>query len=390
MAAPDPSRGAPARVLADGWYSWLAPTDGVPSWTVFSDLVGRLPAPLARWLVACGPLRGLALASASARFGAVAVIRHDPGWRTLLLARALLGRRRKLVVFQFFDHQTRSARGRVLAWIERWALRRALAVAQVLTPAELAAYPDIYGIDPDRFRLVRFAARTAPRGAQLPPARENGPVVAAGRAHCDWRTLFGAASRRGWDLQIVCAAADRPVVERLNAELSVGAQISVELPHSETHALLSRAAISVICVEDGLVGRGHIRLAEATDTGTAVVASDVPALAGYATGGVTAVLVPVGDPTALRQAVERLLRDPGLRAGLAAAAFARAATWTGADYVAALQVLAADGARSNGEGRPAAVPRGGEPGWPTTFRLLRALRWRPGPPAGWRRRRGRR
>jgi phenylacetate-CoA ligase len=97
-------------------------------------------------------------------------------------------------------------------------------------------------------------------------------------------------------------------------------------------------------VTEGLVGRGHIRLAQAADTGVAVVASDVDGLRGYVEDGITAVLVPPGDPNALRAAVEDLQRHRARRMSLAADAFAAAAAWTGPDYVAALQALAAEAA----------------------------------------------
>jgi hypothetical protein len=363
--APASAQRRPGRstVLADGWYSWLGTEAGETTgegergrggdgesagsrpWVALTTVVGSaLPAPLADRVLGAGWLRGLALGLLSSRYRAVAIIRYDRGWRTLLLVRALFGRRRKLVVFQFFDHPPVGASGRLWRRIDRWALRRSLAVAQVLTASELESYPAQFGIPAERFRLIRFAARTAPRGSSAPRHRENGPVVAAGRAHCDWPTLFAAAGGRGWDLQVVCSAEDHAQVSALNTTHRAGAQISSELPHAATHALLSHAAISVICVTEGLIGRGHIRLAEAADTGATVVASDVASLRGYVQDGITAVLVPSGDPDALRAAVEDLLRDPARRASLAADAFAIAAAWTGPDYVAALQALAGEAA----------------------------------------------
>jgi hypothetical protein len=337
----------PARraVLADGWYSWVSPPGHEPPWDTFTTVLGRLPAPLTRRLLVHGGLRGAGLALLSTRYHAVAVNRYDPGWRSLLLLRALFGRRRKLVVLQFFDHPVPRTFGALLArTVERWALRRTLARAQVLTTAELEVYPQRLGLSPERFTLIRFAARTAAEGVAAPLPPLSGPVLAAGRAHCDWETLFAAAGSRGWDLQVVCSAEDHAAVERLNREHRAGAQIDVELSQPATQALLRRAAISVICVSQGLLGRGHIRLAEATDTGAAIVASDVASLAGYVEDGTSAVLVPPGDPGALRAAVEALMRDPDRRARLTAGAYQRAAGWTGEHYLAALGALAAEAA----------------------------------------------
>jgi glycosyltransferase involved in cell wall biosynthesis len=68
----------------------------------------------------------------------------------------------------------------------------------------------------------------------------------------------------------------------------------------------------------GLVAR------EAMAHGRPVVATAVGGLVDAVEDGVTGLLVPPGDPGALRDAIERLLSDPGLRARLGAAARARA------------------------------------------------------------------
>jgi glycosyltransferase involved in cell wall biosynthesis len=309
-----------------------------------TTVLARWPAPAAKTVLRIGALRGLMLALVSARYDAVAVIRYDPGWRTLLLTRALLGRRRKLVVLQFFDHEPSEAdgvSGRLWRRVDRWALRRALALAQVLTEAELAVYPERFGILADRFRLVRFAARTALAGAPAPVA---GPVrravVAAGRAHCDWQTLIAAAGGRGWPLTIVCGGEDLARVQELNSLHGAGATVHSDLPAEQVQALLSEAAVSVVCLQEGLVGRGHVRLCNATDAGAAIVASDVGSLSGYVEDGVSALVVAPADPPALRTAVERLLGDTVLRDRIAGQAFERAAAWTAADYVAAIGELA--------------------------------------------------
>jgi SAM-dependent methyltransferase len=330
-------------VLADGWFSWLGTTDGEHAWTPLTTAVDHLrPKSTVDRLLRIGFVRGLTLGVLSSRHRVVAVIRYDRGWRTLLLIRALLGRHRKLVVFQFFNHAPAdNMAARLWSHIDAWALRRTLLLAQVVTHAELDAYPRIFGIPAERFRLVRFPARSVPRGASPPQPRSNGPLFATGRAFCDWRTLFAAASGSGWDLHVVCSEQDRAQVEALNALTHARAHVRVELPQAETRALLSRAVISILCLTDGLIGRGHIRLMEATDTGTAVIASDVSSLDGYVQNERTAILVPPGDPAALRDAVQSLLDGDDARKQLALEAFAAADGWTGSDYVAVLQELAA-------------------------------------------------
>lgn len=326
------------RVLADGWYSWHS-----DQLTALTTVLARWPAPAAKTALRIGAARGLILALLSARYDAVAMIRYDPGWRALLLARALFGRRRKLVVLQFFDHEPSPTAG-VLArlWqrVDRWALRRTLAVAQVLTEEELRAYPGRFDLPAQRFALVRFAARSAEPGAEPPAVGARETVIAAGRAHCDWATLIAAAADHDWPLTIVCAAADLAGVQALNASHGGGVSVHADLPAEEVERLLRAAAVSVICVEEGLVGRGHIRLCHATDAGAAIVASDVSSLRGYVEDGVNALVVPAADPAALGAAIDRLLADTALRDRLAAQAFERAAAWTAADYLRAIGDLA--------------------------------------------------
>jgi glycosyltransferase involved in cell wall biosynthesis len=285
-------------------------------------------------------LRGLLLALLSARAERVALIRHDPGWRTLLGLRAVFGRRRKLVALHFIEPRpVRGLRGRA----DRWATRRALLVGQVLTDAERVAYARRYDLPKERFAQVGFARRSAPA---LPPSPANGIVLAAGRAECDWPTLFAAARGAGWPLVVVCSTADLPEVERRNADGV--ATVHCELGREETRALLRDAAVAVIAMHDSGASQGHVRLMEAVDAGATVVATNVAALRGYVVDGETGLMVPEGDAAALRTAVDRLLADPALRERLRKAAFERAGAWTWADYLAAVErlVVSAAPARS--------------------------------------------
>ena len=122
-----------------------------------------------------GPLRGLALFAASVSADAIAVVRTGPGWRALLLARALLGRRRKLVALHFIVHPHRGRlRDRVWDRLDVWAVRRALRAGLVLTTDEQAACVGRYCLDAERFPLVRWPSRLSP-GGELAPAPARGP-----------------------------------------------------------------------------------------------------------------------------------------------------------------------------------------------------------------------
>lgn len=328
----------PRRTLADGWYSWHLPdvrpfTDLLKPWP---DLVSRLA-----WRV--GPLRGALLHVASLRYRRVAMIRADLGWRSLLLLRACLGRRRKLIVWHFIDFPAPTGARSRLAYrlwrpVERWALRRALYRAQVLSAWEVPLYAARFGLAPSRFCHVPFAWRGE---AETPlPELGDGPVLAAGRAFCDWETLFAAAAGATWPLTVVCGGHDRALVERLNANHR--ATVFSDLPREETDELLRRASVWVMSMYEAGVSQGHVRLMDAVEAGAPVVASGVRALESYAVDRRTALLVPPGDASALGAAIERLMTDEQRREQLRRAAAERADGWTWRHYLGALQALLDD------------------------------------------------
>lgn len=321
-------------MLADGWYSWLA-----PSFRALTELTSGWPEPLKAMLWRVGALRALVLFAAGNRYAATAVIRSDRGWRTLLLLRAALGRRRKLVVLQFNDHPPRTTGlGALLdrMWrpVDRWATRRALLAAQVLSPAERSRYAASFGIEEERFRLIPFAWRLAEESPPGPASERSG-VVSVGRAYCDWPTLFAAAREATWPLTVVCGERDRELVERLNADGR--ATVLTEIPAQSARELIAQASVCVLTMVDQGISHGQIRLCDAVSAGTPVIASRTQSLEGYVEDGRTAVLVRPGDPGELRRAIEELLTDPDRRDGMARAALERAAGWTTTDYVAAIE-----------------------------------------------------
>ena len=292
-----------------------------------------------------GPLHALAVLVTGRRSEVIAVFRDTVGWRSLLLLRALLGRRRKLVVLHFIAHPPRTtglgaAVDRLWAPLDRWATRRAVLRAQVLGRAERELYAATFGVEPERFCFIPFAWRmnqTLP--ATLASQREL--VVSAGRAMCDWPTLFAAAHGRPWPLVVVCGGHDRELVDRLNDDQR--ASVMCEVSPAQNTELFLKAAICVVALDDSAISHGHIRLCNAVDSGAAVVATDVRALEGYVEDGVSALVVPPGDHEALRTAIDTLATDLELRDRLAAAAFERAADWTAARYLAAIESFVASG-----------------------------------------------
>ena len=277
------------RVVGDGWYAELLPD------------VERFESPLGGWR------RGVALFARSLRADAVLVTRNDPGWRALLLLRAVLGLRRKLIVAHWIEHPG----GRTPRWAERAVLR-----SQTLTSWERGP----------RAVHVPFARRRS-RDDVLPPLGD-GPVWSGGRAHVDWETLRAA---RLPDLHVVATTPDAPGV------------VHVDVPHDAfTSELLPGARCFVLCVREAGIAVGHVRIKDAIDAGVPIVATRARALEGYLDDE-SALLVPPGDPAALRAAVERVLADRSLAESLRRTAWERAAAWTWDDYLQAMAGLLSAG-----------------------------------------------
>lgn len=321
--------------LVDGSYLWL-----IPDVQTFGERLERLPVPLRRIFGRVGILRGLLLFAASLRRETV-VIRTGPGWRTLLLLRALFGRQRTLVVLHFLVHPPppgglRRLGHRLWEPVDRWAIRRAMREGQVLTTWEREEYARRYGIPQERLRLVPWPWRRTPPRA-LPPAPRQPLVMSSGRALCDWPTLFAAAEGADWPLVVVCSRQDRAEVDRLN--VSGRAEVRCEIAPAEHAELLARATVFVVTMREAGVSQGHVRLMDAADAGVPVVITGTRSLRGYAVPGLTAVVVPPEDPQAMRAAIDRLLEDPAERERIRREAWERSTAWTADDYVKAIADL---------------------------------------------------
>jgi glycosyltransferase involved in cell wall biosynthesis len=165
-------------------------------------------------------------------------------------------------------------------------------------------------------RAAGLDAVVIPNGVRIPdrvgPPAEPPEVLYVGRLSPEKNidTLVEAVG----DLNLVVAG-DGPLRERVPNALG-------PVPHAEVERLLERASVVVApCEREGF----GLAAAEALAFGRPVVAAAGGALLDLVTDGETGLLVPPRDAPALRDAVERLLRDRELRErlGRAGRAFAR-------------------------------------------------------------------
>jgi hypothetical protein len=267
----------------------------------------------------------------------------------LLLERIVPSRRRFLVVLEFIPVLGAEARElwgaptsrlRHLISALMWravtvpVLHRSMALAQCLTEWEAPRSAAELKLSEDRFCVVPwFRSSVTPVQARAPESARTG-VLASGRAACDWATVFAASRGQDWPLTVVCSSRDLELVRSLNDDGK--ARILCEIPRDAHAQEIKEASVYLLALREAEVSSGQVRLSDAWEVGTPVVAAEVKGLEGYLSAGRNALTFAPGDPRAARQAVNELLGDASLRETMARQATEDAANWTRADYLGAL------------------------------------------------------
>lgn len=226
------------------------------------------------------------------------------------------------------EHNSRERYTPWSRWLSRQLARRSAALvgvsegvcqsllAQGLPADKTIAIPN--GVD-----LGRFAEPAAPAGE-----REPGLVMSARLARQkDHATLIDAlpllARHHGLQPRLQLAGTG-PLLARLQARasrLGLAGQVAFLGHHGDMPGLLRSQRVYVLATHfEGM----PLALVEAMAAGCACVASDVIGVRGVIEDGVTGLLVPEGDASALAAALARLLQDASLASRLGAAARARA------------------------------------------------------------------
>ena len=201
---------------------------------------------------------------------------------------------------------------RTFGWM---ILRRS---ASVLAVSEAAAEHAVRrGARPDRLTVVANGV-----DAELfrpTPGHDAPPVIAVvGRLVENKGTLETADAIRGLDAEVkVVFAGSGPLEHELRERCAADDRLEWIGQTDAVHEVLGPADIFVrYSTTEGQ----SLAVLEAMACGCAVVVSDIPANRELVTDGVNGLVVPLGDVDALREAIERLVGDAGLRRRIAAAA----------------------------------------------------------------------
>jgi glycosyltransferase involved in cell wall biosynthesis len=284
-----------------------------------------------------------------AAFSGASVVHAHGLWAGFLAAIAIGGRETPLVVTWHGGPPAAGARGMVLRWLERRAVRGAGVVLGV--SSELV----------DRARALGGKdVRLAPAAVPRPPGRPPRPPDEGERLRQKTRADHGAVDRplllavgrlepsQGYDLlldaaalwsaqdpaPLVVVAGEGPQRAELERRIEAG-RLPVLLLGARGDVPDLLAAADVVVLPSRWEARALLAQ-EALHSGVPLVATDVGGMRELV--GDAAVLVPYGDPRALARAVTGLLADPDRRAALSIAGRAQAATWPTEDDTVA-QVL---------------------------------------------------
>jgi glycosyltransferase involved in cell wall biosynthesis len=192
------------------------------------------------------------------------------------------------------------ALARRLPWLFRPFLRR----AAIVVCASSALGADVRALGARDVRVIPSGIDVPP---EVAPADEPPHILYVGRLSEEKGIRDLVAASTGLPLVVV---GDGPLRDLVPSPVGF-------IPHDDLGPYYERAA--VVCVPSRREGYGVVAR-EAMAFGRAVVTTGVGGLADAIDDDVTGLVVPPGDIEALRDALERLLADPGLRGRLGAAA----------------------------------------------------------------------
>ncbi len=225
----------------------------------------------------------------------------------ILLLRRLLGFRGRVVVYDVGvpgDWRLRNA-----------VLRRVLPRADRLLPLGRAQVAGLVALGAPPGRVQPVLTGTYPDFYVAAPDQPDGYVLAVGDdASRDYATLLAA-----------CAGLGRRVIirSRLVAADPAAPHVSI-LSHSlstrEYRDLIAGALCVVLPLRPSIHAGGVSTLMEAMSSAKAVIVSRTDGLADYVADGQTCLLVPPGDPEALRLAIDTVAQDGDARRRLGDAA----------------------------------------------------------------------
>jgi glycosyltransferase involved in cell wall biosynthesis len=163
------------------------------------------------------------------------------------------------------------------------------------------------GIGSDRLRYIPFGVDEE---TFSPTGEEGDYLLVVGRDRGrDWPTLFAALEGIEIPVKLCCRPADIA-----GFRVPAGIEVLGYVDRTAYRQLLGRAQVVAVVTKPLHYPSGQSVLLEAMAMARTVVVSGTPALADYVADGSTALVVPPGDPAALRLRLLEAAGDEDLRA----------------------------------------------------------------------------
>jgi glycosyltransferase involved in cell wall biosynthesis len=222
-------------------------------------------------------------------------------------------------------------RGRPFRWAKAWTLRhcrRITVVSQSMVQQVKVLAPDV-SIDVIPMGTELNSLFTPPAD---PAVRRDNEIVFVGRLVEKkglWVLLhaFAKLHQDQFDLKLTIVG-DGPLREEIERQVSGMPQkeritLLGSVRHGDLPAIFQQATIAVfpfVVAKDGDQEGFGLVVVEAIGCGCPVIASDLPAIRQSIDNGITGILTPSGDPSALADAMRLCLADALLRSRMAKAA----------------------------------------------------------------------
>lgn len=218
---------------------------------------------------------------------------------------ALLGLRKPLVVTIHNWSRARRVLARLLRLHRRWA------AAGYIT-ADQREF--LRGLGLPEERLFRAFSVRLERFPPAGPPPADGALVSLGSARRDYAALIEALrGLPGCATRIYASSKYGDPYRGGAAALPGWVQFAARVADEEIPAVYQQARFVVIPLERGAHSGAGITVAlEAAASARAVIATRTPGTPDFVKDGETGLIVPPGDPAALRAAIQRLWLDPAL------------------------------------------------------------------------------
>jgi glycosyltransferase involved in cell wall biosynthesis len=232
------------------------------------------------------------------------------------------GCRMKVVVTEcLWEREPASVRGSLKLAVMRRILRR-MDKCILYANADIPKFAEYYRVDVSKFVFIPFFNTLHPHRYTYLEIPGN-YIFAGGNSDRDYGSLVEAMRSLDAQCLIACGAA---ALKGLQLPPNV---IRVEANPPQFRQLMKSAAIVVVAMKGGsLRSAGQQTFLNAMCLGKPVIVTDPEGARDYIENGETGLTVPAGNPSALREALETLLRDPVRSSNIAAKGKAAAADLT--------------------------------------------------------------